>query len=103
MARDILTDDSNALQIESGDFVVGESDSQHVRHIIEAMPGEWRETPLLGVGVRRYLNGPQNIQSLEAEIRRHLITDDFRLQDLTIKPTQDREGIDINCNAVRND
>ena len=63
MRTDILyTDD---LQITNGDFEIGESDQQHIRHILEAMQGSYKQKPLLGVGIREYLNSP-----MDGELRR---------------------------------
>lgn len=45
------------LLIDNGDFVVGNSDEQNVRCILEANQGQFRQFPFVGVGIRRMLNG----------------------------------------------
>lgn len=56
MARqDILLTDENDLTITDGDFVIGDSDNQHVALIVEAVKGEIRSSPDLGFGILRYL------------------------------------------------
>ena len=54
---DILVDEDNDLRIVSGDFTVGESQVQHIAHIVEANQGAYKQNPLVGVGIRRMLNG----------------------------------------------
>lgn len=59
--KDILfhnVDDRYDLKIKDGDFAIGESDIQNIRHIIEADQGQYKEYPKLGLGVRKYLNAP---------------------------------------------
>lgn len=55
MRKDILIDDTNDLVVEKGDFVIGDSDNQHVSLIVEAVKGEIRSSPELGFGIKRYL------------------------------------------------
>jgi hypothetical protein len=48
--------DAYDLLIEGGDFVIGNSQAQHTWHIIEANQGDYKQFPLVGIGVRRMLN-----------------------------------------------
>jgi hypothetical protein len=56
---DIIVDpnDNNDLVIYNGDFFIVFSESQHIAHIIEADSGHYKQHPLLGVGIRKFLNG----------------------------------------------
>jgi hypothetical protein len=56
---DIIVDplDDNDLVVYQGDFFVESSDLQHLAHILEADTGQYKQWPLVGVGIRRYLNG----------------------------------------------
>lgn len=67
--KDILfenVDGSYDLAIRDGDFFIGISDEQHINHMLEGCPSQYREHPLAGCCIRKMLNG-----SLEgAEIRR---------------------------------
>lgn len=47
--KDFLFNDD--LEIRNGDFAIGESDNQHVKHILMAGKGEYKANPELGVGV----------------------------------------------------
>lgn len=57
--NDIIVDpnDNNDLVIYQGDFYIAPSEMQHIAHIVEAQPGQYKQSPLLGVGIRKYLNG----------------------------------------------
>lgn len=69
MRNDILLDENNNLLIVDGDFVCGQSDQQHVKHIVEAFKGEYKSTPLVGFGALNYLKRDEKIES---EFRRDL-------------------------------
>lgn len=59
MARqDILLDTDHLPQIANGDFVCGDSDDQHVELLLMATPGQFKENPLVGVGLQKYINKP---------------------------------------------
>ena len=60
MRQDIIfgrVDSAYDLLIEQGDFVVGNSDFQHIQHTLEACQGQYRQYPLIGVGIRKMLKG----------------------------------------------
>lgn len=48
------------LHIANGDFVIGVSDVQHVRHILEAEKGQYKQFPLIGAAIRRAINAAIN-------------------------------------------
>jgi len=56
--KDILLDDDFDLMIENGDFVVNESDEQHLQLIALLEPGQLRFSPLTGLGLFRRLQSP---------------------------------------------
>ncbi len=59
-ASDILLDENYDLAISGGDFVVGESDDQHIALLLLTAQGEWRQSPLTGVNLLRYQSGPMD-------------------------------------------
>ena len=69
MRNDILLNEQNELLIIDGDFVIGQSDQQHVKHIVEAFKGEYKANPLVGFGAINYLKKDEMIES---EFRRDL-------------------------------
>lgn len=50
MRRDIQLNENHELIIRNGDFVVGDSDQQHVIDITLAHPGDYKAFPLIGFG-----------------------------------------------------
>ncbi len=58
-AKDFLlekTDTGNYdLIIKNGDFVIGNSDEQHIATVVMAQKGEFKEFPALGFGATSYL------------------------------------------------
>ena len=68
MRIDILTDDDGDLLWENGDFVIGESDQQHVLDIFDSQPGETKEFPLCGFGAINYVK----TRVTESEFKRDL-------------------------------
>jgi|TARA_R110000796_G_scaffold55294_2_gene128847 hypothetical protein len=89
MSRD-LTLKNNDLFInpETGDFLTGNSDAQHVQDIINSWAGWWKEFPTLGVGVKRYLGKSGNIQVLKRLIKIHLKSDGYRADKVIVKGSQ---------------
>lgn len=55
--KGILLDQSGDLDVSLGALRIGDVRAQAARVLIEAMPGELREFPLLGLGVRQMLGG----------------------------------------------
>jgi hypothetical protein len=53
--NDFLLDENGDLLIENGDFVIGDSSSQHQKDILMATKGEFKEFPEIGVGIEAML------------------------------------------------
>ena len=68
--RDIKIDSTGALEIANGDFVIWESDAQHIDLAVKTSKGQWKQWPLFGVGAADDLNSSGGINSL----RRRIIT-----------------------------
>jgi len=83
MATDILLNADGDLDCAYGDFVPGVSDQQHVEDILASNKGDYKQTPLVGVGIINYLHGPLS------GVRRERMRADMLLQlesDGVIKP-----------------
>ncbi|MEM7372825.1 MAG: hypothetical protein AAF587_29660 [Bacteroidota bacterium] len=78
MDFDLKLDDSDELAIEGGDFVIVESGQQHIRSIVQAHKGEFKQFPLLGVGISQFLNGPIDLAKIRLEVIRNLRQDEFK-------------------------
>jgi hypothetical protein len=85
--QDILHTPDGDLAFRNGDFIVGDSDAQHVQDITFAMPGDFRQSPLVGVGIMNYLNGPVDASgfiNLRKTIRLQLQADGYIIAKLTL-------------------
>jgi hypothetical protein len=82
-----MVDDEYDMLIRNGDLVVDNSDVQHITHIFEADQGQYRRHPLLGIGVRRMLNG-----SIGGAERRHI---QLQLESDGYRPNQIKYEDDI--------
>lgn len=69
--KDIMLDDEFDLMIKDGDFVVNESDEQHLQLITLFEQGQLRYSPLTGLGLFRQLQSPMSVIQ-QATIRRDL-------------------------------
>jgi hypothetical protein len=82
---DLLLNDEFELLIEMGDFVVGESKEQDIALILDSVPGAWKQSPLIGVGIRKHLSMPYNENPfLRGEILKHLDYDDIKVSKIEL-------------------
>jgi hypothetical protein len=83
--RDIkLFNETGDLAIVDGDFVAEKSDQVHVQHILISEKGNWRERPVLGVGLMRFLNATGAKNELKNKVRLQLQYDNMKVQALSI-------------------
>lgn len=82
--KDILLNDSGDLFAKSGDFVVNESDVQHVQQLLVSHPGEFKEVPMIGVGLRS-----EQLAVMSGELRRviqkGLAADGYKASSVAIR------------------
>lgn len=71
----------NDLRIQNGDFIIGESDQQHIADTINAFPGWWKQFPADGVGVLRYLRSSGQQQKLCQEVKLQLQADGYQVNN----------------------
>jgi len=56
--QDFLLDPNTGdLLIQNGDFVIGASDEQHIFDIITSFAGDFKQFPIVGVGIQQYIKG----------------------------------------------
>ena len=79
----MIDDDTGDLKIENGDFVIDESDAQHIEHLLRASKGEYKEYPLCGCDSIKQLKGPVSGE-FRREIRVQLKQDGYNVEDLII-------------------
>lgn len=75
--RDFKRTDNLDLEIKKGDFVIDESDQQHIEDIFIAQNGEFKEFPQLGFGAVNYLKTNISVYRFERDLRIQLEFDDF--------------------------
>ena len=84
MRSDILLDNEHAPQIANGDFVCGASDDQHVELLLMATPGQFKENPLVGIGLQNYINKPTTTSiQMKRNITVGLAADGYKVTKLT--------------------
>lgn len=86
LAQDILLDLNNDLLINNGDFTIGDSNEQHIDMLLKTNIGDWKQSPLTGIGIENWLLSPvpKSIPSLEKKIREQLSFDGFQPSVLEI-------------------
>ena len=94
--KDIITDEDGNIEILNGDFKVLESDSQHIEHILVADRGQFRQFPLVGVGLLRQLNGTKSQQVLRQAIKLQLESDGYNVREIKFDP-ENPLNIDIDA------
>jgi len=72
------------LVIDLGDFVLADSDQQNVQDIINAYKGNYKEFPLIGVGIDTYRNSTPDPSELQSIVKKQLEADGFTVNSVTI-------------------
>lgn len=88
---DFQTDSDYRMVIKNGDFALSESEPTEARLIIVSAKGDWKQWPLVGVDLRKYLAspvGPREQAALVSEIRLQLKADG----KTDVAFTMDRQG-----------
>lgn len=92
---------NNDLLIQNGDFVIAESDEQHIVDTINAFPGWWKEDVADGVGLLQYVKSSGKQQEITRSVKIHLQSDGYQVSNPTV--TLDPDGLMIiNPNAKKN-
>jgi len=77
--NDILLDSDQELQDDgNGDFLVGDASNQLMSYLILSHPGHWKEFPLVGFGIRDYINATVDQYEIEQGIKEQLRGDIFK-------------------------
>ncbi|MEO0075648.1 MAG: oxidase [candidate division WOR-3 bacterium] len=82
MRKDLLLDENNDLKIENGDFVIGQSDQQHIELILRSAPGHWKQHPLIGADLTKMLNAPLSLYEKQ-QIKVALQADGYKVNNIT--------------------
>lgn len=79
---DILLNEEDDLNINDGDFVVGESVLQEVGIILRLNTGELKSDPVLAPNLVQLVNSPENSQEFERRVRIHLKRDNKNYNEI---------------------
>lgn len=85
MTGDILLTPEGELQVENGDFVIGDATLQHQKDILVAHKGEYKLHPEIGVGILNELNN-ENPRAVLAQIKRNFEHDGMKVKNLKVAP-----------------
>ena len=92
---------NNEISIKNGDFVISESDNQHIADTLNAFPGWWKENPADGIGLFSYYNSSGQEQALKRAIQIQLTADGYKVSNPQIS-VDANGGLIVNPNAVPN-
>jgi hypothetical protein len=99
MSNDLTLDKAGDLAIHAGDFIVDDGDAQHIQALLMSSPGDWKQSPLIGVSLGGYLLSPITAATRNAarqKIQLHLEADGFTVQSITVD-----EELSVNVYAER--
>ena len=82
--KDIILDSDGDLEILNGDIFINESDSQHVELILTADKGQFRQFPLVGIGIKKFSNGPFSAQAIKQGIKLQLESDGYNVRKIDV-------------------
>jgi hypothetical protein len=84
LVKDFIFDNDDIV-IENGDFKLTESDTYHIRDIIEGYKGQYYKEPLIGVGIGRYDHASDSEIEIKREIKIQLESDNYKVDDITVE------------------
>ena len=87
--RDLkLVGETGDLWIENGDFVLEKSDQVHIDHILISSKGQWRENPVIGVGLIQFLNSEISTTDFKKKVRLQLEFDNMKVDAVNVGGNQ---------------
>ncbi len=82
--QDLQLDNEGDLLIENGDFVIAESDEQHVTHLLQAVKGDYKQFPTTGCNLIDFIKKGESAKKIEHEITTQLKADGYKLTELLL-------------------
>jgi len=68
--KDLLLDENNDLLFKNGELVIGEREMQDIGLIIGSNEGDWKEYPLVGMGMPKYVKQADTQEKVASKLRR---------------------------------
>ena len=81
---DFIVDSNGDLFIQDGDLAFGESTLHHQRDLLIAQKGDFKQWPLIGVGINLELLNTVGPDELRVNIQREMEQDGMRIKQLRI-------------------
>ncbi len=95
MVKDIDLETDLDLKIIDGDFVISDSDQNHVINILKAYVGGYKQFPLIGVGIDYYLASAGTQQVIKRNITVQMESDGYKVNKIEVLG-QSKYSIDAN-------
>lgn len=95
MVKDIDLETDLDLKIIDGDFVISDSDQNHVINILKAYVGGYKQFPLVGVGIDYYLASAGTQQVIKRNITVQMESDGYKVNKIEVLG-QSKYSIDAN-------
>lgn len=83
--NDISLSTGEDLFITAGDFAIVESTSQHQQELLLTSKGDWKENPLVGIGIEEYFDD-EAAQNIIRAIAQQFMADGMEVLDLNPNP-----------------
>lgn len=83
----ILIDDNNDLQVSAGSLVLSNIDEQICQFVMVANPGDFKESPILGMSVYNMLNGSAD-EFYKNDLKTQLKTQHLNAKAINISETE---------------
>lgn len=81
--RDFVLD-GNDLAIADGDLAIGTVADDNAYLLLVTAKGDWKESPLTGIGAERFLNSPDGGLALEREVLLQMQADGFHVRGVRL-------------------
>lgn len=92
---------NNDIKITSdGDLDVGESDQQHIEHILRANPGQFYQFPTIGAGTNMLQHGNISEVDMRRIVKKNLEDDNYRVNKIELSGEIDQRKISIDATRL---
>ena len=87
------------LKISDGDISIEKADDRNIQYIVYSDSGQFRKTPVIGVGIVSFINAPtEDGRNIRKKIRQELEKDGYLLKQLDSSENEDG-GTEIEIKA----
>lgn len=83
MRKDIIHNDGELI-IKNGDFLISESDTQHVEDIVISLAGDFKSTPMIGFGAIMQLKKNSSDSAFKRDLKIQLEYDGYKNPEIDL-------------------